>query len=82
MSRQSVTFTDANDKWLQTQVAKGEYSSKSDVINDLVRQERRRERRIDWIRAELDKGYESGISERSPSEIWEDVKARHHRRAG
>ena len=41
MSRQSITFTKPNDEWLKTQVDSQEYSSKSEVINDLIRQARK-----------------------------------------
>ncbi len=51
MSRQSITFTKPNDEWLKTQVDSQEYSSKSEVINDLIRQARKQHIELDWIRA-------------------------------
>lgn len=38
MSRQSMSFTKSNDEWLKTQVRNKEYSSKSELVNDLIRQ--------------------------------------------
>ena len=40
MSRQSISFTKPNDEWLKTQVDKEEYSSKSELVIDLIRQAR------------------------------------------
>ena len=36
MSRQSISFTEPNDEWLKAQVNGKEYSSKSELVNDLI----------------------------------------------
>ena len=59
MSRQSITFTKPNDEWLKTQVNNKEYSSKSELVNDLIRQARKQQIQIDWIRAKLEKAENS-----------------------
>ncbi len=41
MTRQSISFTKPNDEWLKSQVDSKEYSSKSELINDLIRQARK-----------------------------------------
>ena len=40
MVRQSISFTQPNDEWLKAQVNSKEYASKSELINDLIRQAR------------------------------------------
>ncbi len=54
MARQSISFTEPNDEWLKSQVASKEYSSKSELVNDLIRQARKQQAQIDWIKAKLD----------------------------
>lgn len=54
MIRQSISFTEPNDEWLKTQVESKEYSSKSELVNDLVRQARNQQRKIDWLRSKLE----------------------------
>jgi len=39
MGRQSISFTEPNDEWIKAQVESQEYSSKSELVNDLVRQQ-------------------------------------------
>ena len=63
MTRQSISFTEPNAEWLAAQIESKEYSSKSEVVNDLIRQARRHEEEIALIRAELLKGEESGFLE-------------------
>ena len=55
MSRQIISLTKPNDEWLKTQVESLEYASKSELVNDLIRQARNQQLQIDWIRAKLDK---------------------------
>lgn len=75
MSRQSITFTEPNDKWLKGQVDSKEYASKSEVLNDLIRQVRKQQSEIDWIRVKLEQAEESGYSTRTKDEILKDARS-------
>ncbi len=75
MARQSISFTQPNDEWLKAQVNNQEYSSKSEIVNDLVRQARKQQRQIDWIAAKLTKAEESGFTTDSKNEILAQSKA-------
>ena len=55
MVRQSISFTQPNDEWLKAQVNSKEYASKSELINDLIRQARKQQAEIDWVRTKLEK---------------------------
>lgn len=75
MARQSISFTKPNDEWLKTQVDNNEYSSKSELVNDLIRQARNQQVQIDWIRAKLDKAEKSGFTNDSKEEILAQSKS-------
>lgn len=75
MSRQSISFTKPNDEWLKTQVANKEYSSKSELVNDLIRQARKQQIEIDWVRAKLDKAENSGFTNDNKNDILAQSKA-------
>ncbi len=71
MTRQSITLTEQNDKWLKDHVANsGEYSSKSDLVNDLIR----RARRIETINQKLAFAEKSGFVDLTPEAILEEFK--------
>jgi len=74
MRRLSISFTEPNDEWLNEQVDSKEYSSKSDIVNDLVRQARKQQREIDWIRMKLEKAEKSGFTTESRLEIMHQAK--------
>jgi antitoxin ParD1/3/4 len=74
MARQSISFTEPNDEWLKAQVESNEYSSKSELINDLVRQARKQQVQIDWIRAKLVKSERSGFTNDTKEQILKQSK--------
>ena len=76
MARQSISFTRPNDEWLKSQVDKDEYSSKSELVNDLIRQARKQQVQIDWIRAKLEKAESSGFTNDTKNQILEESKTR------
>ncbi len=69
MTRQSISFTTPNDEWLKAQVESEEYTSKSDVVNDLIRKARAQQNEIEWIRAKLIKSEKSGFTNMTRDEI-------------
>lgn len=75
MARQSISFTPPNDEWLKTQVDNQEYSSKSELVNDLIRQARNQQIEINWIKAKLDKAENSGFSNDSKEQILAQAKS-------
>jgi antitoxin ParD1/3/4 len=75
MARQSISFTNPNEEWLKSQVESNEYSSKSELINDLIRQARKQQAQIDWVRAKLDKAENSGFTSDSKKEILAQSKS-------
>ena len=75
MARQSISFTKPNDEWLKNQVDSKEYSSKSELINDLIRQARNQQVEIDWIRTKLEKAENSGFTRDSKEQILAQSKS-------
>jgi antitoxin ParD1/3/4 len=74
MARQSISFTKPNDEWLKKQVKSNEYSSKSELVNDLIRQARKQQAQIDWIKAKLEKAENSGFTSDTKSDILKQSK--------
>ena len=74
MSRQSISFTEPNDEWLKAQVNKKEYSSKSELVNDLIRQARKQQIEIDWVSAKLEKAENSGFTNKTKNQILAESK--------
>ena len=70
MPRQSISFTPPNEEWLRAQVESQEYTSKSDVVNDLIR----KACEIEGMRARLDQAEQSGFTSLGRAEILAEAK--------
>lgn len=75
MARQSISFTTPNDEWLKSQIESEEYTSKSELVNDLIRQARVQQVQVDWITSKLDKAENSGFTTDSKEQILKQSKA-------
>ena len=75
MTRQSISFTEPNDDWLKAQIENKEYSSKSELVNDLIRQARKQQAQIDWISSKLDRAEKSGFISDSKEQILAQSKS-------
>jgi len=69
MAKQSISFTTPNNDWLNAQVESEEYTSKSDVVNDLIRKARIQKNEINFIREKLIQAEKSGFTNLSRNEI-------------
>jgi len=75
MPRQSISFSKPNDEWLKAQIDNEEYSSKSELVNDLIRQARKQHAQIDWIREKLEKSERSGFTNDTKEQILKQSKS-------
>ncbi len=75
MARQSISFTEPNDEWLKKLVDSKEYTSKSEIVNDLIRQARQQQAKIDWIVARLEMAEKSGFTTDSKADILAQAKS-------
>lgn len=69
MARQSISFIKPNDESLNNQVSIGEYSSKSEVVNDLIRQARKEQIQIDWIKTKIENAEKCGFTNDTKEQI-------------
>ena len=74
-SRQSISFTKSNDEWLKSQVDSQEYSSKSELVNDLIRQALNQQIQIDYAKDKIEKAEKSGFTKDSKEQILAQSKS-------
>ena len=74
MTRQSISLTAPNDNWLNSLIESQECSSKSEIVNDLIRRARANQNEIEMIRARLIKSENSGLITQTAEEIKAEFK--------
>ncbi len=86
MVKKSISVTDQQNSWIKAQIKTGHYGNESEVVRELIRERQLRDQEtpaeIEAIRAALIEGEESGFSDRSVDEIWEDARQRHKAKHG
>lgn len=75
MPRQSITLSKPNNEWLKAQIENEEYSSKSELVNDLIRQARKQNAHVNWIKAKLQKAEKSGFTSDTKEDILKQSKS-------
>jgi len=74
--RKTVTFTDQQDKWIKAQIASGEYTNDSEYLRSLVRHDQAKNSKFISLKAAIQKGLDSGISESSIPDVMKEVEDR------
>ena len=84
MVKKSITLTDQQNDWLQSQIQKGLYASDSEILRELIREKQESDMqalRLKVLRLALEDGEASGISDQTPEDIKRSVLARHSKNA-
>lgn len=74
MIKKSITVTDQQDKWLQSQMATGNYGTDSEIIREALREKQMRMAEIEVIRAKLIAAEHSGFSEKTAQDMLAGFK--------
>ena len=74
MARQSITLANQNDEWLKEQVAKEEFTSKSEAVNYLIKQAREQDAYVEFVRMKIEKAEQSGFSTKTKEELLAEIK--------
>jgi antitoxin ParD1/3/4 len=81
MVKKSISVTDQQDRWIKAQIKSGHFGNESEVVRELIRERQIREQEtpaeIEAIRAALIEGEQSGFSDSSVDEIWEEARKRY-----
>ena len=73
MPQINISVPEGLKSWIDSRVAGGRYSSPSDYIRELVRQDQAEAAENEWLQAELDRGLASGICEENAHEVIERI---------
>jgi antitoxin ParD1/3/4 len=75
MATMNVSLPDAMKDWVEAQAQTGRYSNASDYVRDLIRRDQERAEQLHELQKLITEGVESGISDRSISDILKAARA-------
>ena len=76
MVKKSITVTDQQEQWIQSQIAKGLYASDSEIVRELIRERQLKEAEhseIQAIRVALLEAEAQGFTDESAEQIKQRV---------
>ena len=74
--RKTISFTDQHDAWIKARIASGDYASDSEYVRDLIRRDQQENEKFQALKAAIQQGLGSGVSNRSVKDIMRDVEER------
>ncbi len=81
MATMNISLPDQMKAWVEAQSADGRYSNSSDYVRDLIRREQIRAEKIASMQRLVDEGRASGVSDQSPRQIIDEIRAELRQRA-
>ena len=75
--RKSITFTQQQDQWIKEQIEKGDYTNDSEYLRDLFRRDQAKQQNLEELRAAIQEGLDSAISDKTLEQIWKEAEERH-----
>ena len=78
MATMNISLPDPMRDWVQAQIQAGKYSSSSDYVRDLIRQDQERRDKIAALQKAITEGLESGVAEDFDLKSFlKEMKAKH-----
>jgi len=73
----NVSLTEKQRKYIDDKVKSGDYMNASEVIREALRAHELNQKKLENLRAEIQKGIDSGVSKRTVKDILEAKRKEH-----
>ena len=74
--RKTITVTEQQDQWIKAQIKAGEFTNDSEYIRDLIRRDQEQNWKIRALKAAIQEGLNSVVSNRTVEDIWREAEER------
>ena len=74
--RKTITLTDQQNRWIKTRITAGGFSNDSEYIRDLIRRDQEEGVKFRALKAAIQEGLDSGVSDKTVPQIMQEVESR------
>ena len=74
--RKTITLTDQQNRWIKTQITAGGFTNDSEYIRDLIRRDQEEGDKFRALKAAIQEGLDSGVSDKTVPQIMQEVESR------
>lgn len=74
--RKTITLTDQQNRWIKTRITAGGFTNDSEYIRDLIRRDQEEGVKFRALKAAIQEGLDSGVSDKTVPQIMQEVESR------
>lgn len=74
MVRKTISMPDDMESWVKSRIKSGQFNNDSEYFRDLVRGDKEKEMAKQQLKTLLQAAENSGVSQKSVSDIWEEAE--------
>lgn len=75
MATMNISLPDPMKQWVEAQTKDGRYANSSDYVRDLIRRDQIKADKIAAMQRLVDEGRASGLSDKTPRQIIDELRA-------
>lgn len=79
-TRKTITLSEQQDAWVKSRIDSGDFTNDSEYFRDLIRRDQDQNAKFLALKRAIQDGLESGVSERTVGEIWDEAERRNQRK--
>jgi antitoxin ParD1/3/4 len=76
-TRKTITLSEQQDAWVKARIENGDYTNDSEYFRDMIRRDQEQNAKFLALKQALQEGLESGVSQRTLKDIWNEAERRH-----
>ena len=76
-TRKTITLSEQQDAWVKARIDSGDYTNDSEYFRDMIRRDQQESGEMLALKRAVQEGLDSGISQRSMKEIWQEAEHRY-----
>ena len=78
--RKTITLSEQQDAWVKSRIESGDYTNDSEYFRDLIRKDQ--DQKLSVLKQAIQEGLDSGISDRTTRDAWNEAERRHRAKNG
>jgi antitoxin ParD1/3/4 len=76
-TRKTITLSKQQDSWVKARIDSGDYTNDSEYFRDLIRRDQEQNAKLLALKQAIREGLDSGVSDRTVRDAWNEAERRH-----
>lgn len=81
-TRKTITLSEQQDAWVKSRIESGDFTNDSEYFRDLIRRDQDQNGKFLALKRAIQDGLDSGVSNRTVADIWQEAERRQSAKNG